>query len=77
MYPLLKTVHLLKWFVFKHAQKYLDTLKSMVGQLVLGSKANYLTKDLGFWMECPPRGLFKGFYPVFKRVSKKTTENSE
>ena len=47
------------------------------GWLVVGSKADSLSRDISQWVECPPWGLSKRSQPVFKRISEKTTENSE
>ena len=49
-----------------------------VGWLVVGSKGDCLTRDLGLWVECPPwRGDFLRDPNPHLCVSEKTTKNSK
>ena len=48
----------------------------LVDWLVVGSKADRLTRDLGLWVECPPWGVFLrdpgAYLRMFRRKPPKT-----
>ena len=48
--------------------------KEMVGWLVVGVKADYLTRDLGLWVGCPPWGVFLRDSSPYLREFRRRTE---